>query len=292
MSGTSKHDRLPPYKGLAPFEDAELDVLLFFGRDRERELLVANLMASRLTVLYGESGVGKSSLLGAGVAHYLRQLARDNVRERGKPEVAVAAFHAWRDDPVRAFADAVDDAVRDALGRPALAQPNGDAALAERLANATALLDGDLYVILDQFEEYFLYHGADAGPRSFTTELADAVSRTDVRASFLLSIREDALAKLDVFKPGIPNLFGNYLRLDHLDPGAARVAILGPVEAVNRLAAGEPVTVEEELVDAVLDEVAAGRVDFGQPGRGAVERAPQVARVETPYLQLVMQRLW
>ena len=49
--------------GLAPFEDSELDALYFFGRERDTEIVVANLIASRLTVLYGPSGVGKSSLL-------------------------------------------------------------------------------------------------------------------------------------------------------------------------------------------------------------------------------------
>src|SRR5207249_2957150 len=42
-----------PYKGLAPFEDSELDALLFFGRERECEVIVANLLAAKLTVLYG-----------------------------------------------------------------------------------------------------------------------------------------------------------------------------------------------------------------------------------------------
>ena len=51
-----------PYKGLNAFEDTELDALLFFGRERETEIVVANLIASRLTVLYGPSGVGKSWL--------------------------------------------------------------------------------------------------------------------------------------------------------------------------------------------------------------------------------------
>ena len=37
-----------PFKGLAPFQDTELDAQLFCGRDREREVLVANLLASRL----------------------------------------------------------------------------------------------------------------------------------------------------------------------------------------------------------------------------------------------------
>ena len=59
-----------PYKGLVPY--GEEDARYFFGRDRERRLISASLRASRLTVLYGESGAGKSSVLAAGVAHDLR----------------------------------------------------------------------------------------------------------------------------------------------------------------------------------------------------------------------------
>ena len=47
-----------PYQGLAPYDEG--DAAFFFGRDRERDLITANLMASRLTVLYGVSGVGKT----------------------------------------------------------------------------------------------------------------------------------------------------------------------------------------------------------------------------------------
>src|SRR5262249_60635279 len=92
---------LSPYKGLTPFEDSDLDVRFFFGRERERELIEANLMASRLTVLYGETGVGKSSVLRAGVAHHLRSLAEQNLSARGEPGVAVVVFDAWRGDPAR-----------------------------------------------------------------------------------------------------------------------------------------------------------------------------------------------
>jgi hypothetical protein len=44
-----------PFKGLAAFEDSDVDAFLFFGREREREIAIANLTASRLTVLYGTS---------------------------------------------------------------------------------------------------------------------------------------------------------------------------------------------------------------------------------------------
>ena len=42
----------------------------------------------------------------------------------------------------------------------------------------------------------------------------------------------------------------------------------------------------------MLDEVAAGRLDLGQSGMGTVKGSGENGRIETPYLQLVMQRLW
>ena len=58
------------------------DAPFFFGREAEQEIIIANLMASRLTLLYGASGVGKSSVLHAGVVHHLRQVAKQNLTER------------------------------------------------------------------------------------------------------------------------------------------------------------------------------------------------------------------
>src|SRR5436305_6805986 len=124
------------------------------------------------------------------------------------------------------------------------------------LAAAEQSLVGDVYAILDQFEDYFLYHERD----EFAAELADAICEPGLRANFLLGLREDALAKLDAFKGRLPNLFANYLRLDHLDRRGAREAIVRPVERFDELT-GEHVRVEPELVEAVLDQVAAGKVD-------------------------------
>ena len=61
-------------RGSPPSATPSTTRCFFFGRERESELVAANLMASRLTVLYGPSGVGKSSLLRAGVARRLRAL--------------------------------------------------------------------------------------------------------------------------------------------------------------------------------------------------------------------------
>jgi len=217
-----------PYKGLAAFEDSAVDALFFFGRDRDSQVIAANLMASRLTVLFGPTGVGKTSVLRAGVAYKLRQEAGVDVRMHS----------SWIGDPGEALAD-----------------------LAPRTGR-------DIYLMLDQFEEFFLYHEAD---RTFVQQLAEVIRRPDLRVNLLIGIREDALALLDAFKAVIPNLLSNRLRLENLDRTAGEAAIRGPLQRFNELVPDERrVEVDSDLVGAVLDEVAAGRVELGAVGRGVV----------------------
>ena len=254
-----------PYKGLAPFEDSSLDALFFFGRERESEIVSANLLAYRLTVLYGASGVGKSSLLGAGVAHRLRRQGE-----------AVAVFDTWSGDAVTSLVAEVRETL------DATVPDDSADSLAGALGLWTASLGQELYLILDQFDEYFLYHQHED---DFAHELAEVVTRPGLRINILISIRDDMLARLDRFKALIPNLFSNYLRLDHLDRRAAREAIVRPVERYNTLVPPtERVAAEPELVEAVLDQTIAARRDS--------DESADRNRVEAPYLQLVMQRLW
>jgi WD40 repeat protein len=278
MSDATVSAPLSPFKGLAPFEASELDTLLFFGRERESEIIRANLIASRLTILYGPSGVGKTSLLRAGVAHPLRTY----------DGAAVVLFSGWSSDPEEGLLAAVEQEVRRV--QPEAHPEPAERSLAEAIAAWTAELGAELYVILDQFEEYFLYHET-GGP---FVGLAELVRRRDVRTNFLISIREDALAQLDVFKAQIPNLFGNSLRLDRLTRDAATRALLGPLERYNELAPAERrVEAEPAVVEEVLDSVVAGRIQLAPSGRGGAENGSVDADlIEAPYLQLVLERLW
>ena len=224
--------RVSPFKGLAAFEDSELDALFFFGREREAEIIVSNLLAARLTVLYGPSGVGKSSILRASVARRLREVA---------PDAEVTIVDEWS-----ASAD---------LPAPLV----------------------ESFVILDQFEEYFLYH--DEEP--LLGQLLPLLARS--RVHVLIALREDTLARLDAFQTRIPNVFANRLRIDHLDASAARSAIVGPLDAWNAIVSEDQrMGIEPELVDAVLEQVAAPE-PIGSPSSG---------RIEAPYLQLIMERVW
>ena len=84
-----------PYKGLEPFDES--DAPIFFGREKDRDRIVNYLRSSRLTVLYGTSGVGKSSVLRAGVTYYLRQAAQQNLKRYGVPKFAVVVLKDWRE---------------------------------------------------------------------------------------------------------------------------------------------------------------------------------------------------
>jgi WD40 repeat protein len=292
-SSTTKDDPVRPYVGLVPY--GEEDSAFFFGREAECEIISANLLASRLTLLYGASGVGKSSVIRAGVANKLHQLADDDMAHPGAREFVVVVFSAWRDNPVESLAQRVGEAaqVNANVHRTDAGAPTGS--LAKRLGEWAARVDGDLLIILDQFEEYFLYHGNEDGAGAFAVEFPQVLMQPDLHANFLVSIREDALAKLDLFKGRVPYLFDNYLRIRHLDAAAARRAILLPIEEYNQRTgpSNGAVRIEPSLVDAVLEQVQTGQVVLEHGGSGVVHNGDSAgAQIETPYLQLVMTRLW
>ncbi len=267
-----------PYKGLARYE--EDDAPYFFGRVGDAELVVANVLASRLTLLFGESGVGKSSLLHAGAAPRLRAAG----------DLVLVIFSDWRGDAAASLAVAL---------RQACGLDGGlvDETLSSTIAACADAAGDDLVIVLDQFEEYFVYHPDDEGEDAFARGFAGAVTRADLPVSFLVSIREDALAHLERFKGRVPGLFDTYLRLDRLGRAAAREAIVAPLARYAALHPDDAVSAEPALVEQVLDEVEVGRVAFGSTGAGLLDggstaSAAGTRSIEAPYLQLVLARLW
>jgi tetratricopeptide (TPR) repeat protein len=152
----------PPYPGIHAFE-AE-DAAIYFGRDEEVRLVIERLDArrtqgsSRLLVIVGASGAGKSSMLKSGV---LPQLAR-----RRRDWIVLPTLRSGK-EPMDAFAKAIGQQ----LGKPdewraELARLTGASAIdtvAELLKDlrigeqtrATVLLP------IDQFEEMFIVATAE-----------------------------------------------------------------------------------------------------------------------------------
>lgn len=281
-----------PYVGLVPF--GEKDSAYFFGRDRDSEVIVANLTAARLTLLYAPSGVGKSSVLRAGVVPRLRELAgEEDDQELGIARSAVAYVSEWSSRPLESAAAVIGLALAGRGADPAsdTRPPLGLEWLRGAMERAGV---ASLYLILDQFEEFLFYHPENSGTDELVEALSEILTVRDLDVHVLLSVREDALAGLDRFKGRVPHLFANYLRLAHLTCEAARSAIEGPVDMYNRHVAPEQaVSVEPALVEELLDEVRTGNVVVGQDsGASGVVAADETGDIETPYLQLVLTRLW
>lgn len=267
-----------PYKGLASY--TEDDAWLFFGRDRETRVIETNLRAYPLTILYGPTGVGKSSVLRAGVVAQLRsELARASAEGRPLDHLPVL-FSSWTSDPNVALRDAIADAAQVFAD----VRIPTDGALSDTLQYCAEATSARMVVlILDQFEDHLLYSSVDHGG-TVDAELPRAIRDPDVPAHFLISLRDDALAGLDRFQGRIPGLFDNVIRIEELDRAGARDAIVGAIDAFNQREPDRPVHIEPDLVDTVLRDVTAvRRGDFGQL---------PADRVDPAYLQLVMTSLW
>lgn len=269
-----------PYQGLEPF--SENDRAYFFGRDIDTQRIGANLVTSPLTIFYGASGVGKTSVLLAGVLPFVHK----------QPDVTAIVFRKWQGS---AFERDLKSEVANAVAAKSDKTLNIEQALDRCLDDAARLTGGTIAVVFDQFEEYMLYH-APSSPegRSFDTAFARAVNRSDADVNFLIGIREDALARLDRFRQYIPDLLSNRQQLVHLDEHGAEKAIRGPLEHYNEVvrARGRPelaIDIEDSLVAELIRQVRIGGVSFG--GTGRVGDA-SVVRVETPFLQMVLMKLW
>jgi CHASE2 domain-containing sensor protein len=275
--------RPPPYRGLERFTESDDDAALFFGRASELEVVAANLFASRLTVLYGRSGVGKSSFLRAGLFHRIGGMTASEPSDLGAPGTVVVLLDEWLADPAAELWRLVVRALPTSDGD--FREELGDRSLHDALDALSRELNVEFLIVLDQFEQYLAAHPRDSGDR-FGDELPRLVADRDLPLRLLLALRDDALAGLDRFKGRIPELFDNYLRLDGLGPTAAREAIEGPIERWNSGAA-VPVRLEDGLVDEVLRQLAVLHV---APASAAPP--PDDARIEPAHLQLVMARLW
>jgi hypothetical protein len=291
-----------PYRGLEPFDEA--DAAYFFGRERETRLITASLFASPLTLLYGASGVGKSSVLRAGVLPRLRERADllpvifPLISREGGTTSEVR--RGWQTDPVSGVKETVALALfESAADDPKVLRRYRDEVLRHDMSPLQEFIDAcsrisrrRLMVILDQFEEYSLYHPEDD---LFAEQFPRAVVPGSRTVSFLISLREDALAKLDRFKGRMPTLWDSYRRVDHLERHAAEDAIRLPLGEYNRRRQPDTpaMAIEPELVAAVLRDVQTESVQFAETGSGTLDAGSSAGgRIETPYLQLVMTRLW
>src|SRR5271156_3234532 len=208
----------------------------FTGRERFALTLAGATLRSRVTVLYGQSGAGKTSFLWAAFPQVLRATLRRVAVEIEKPIVAVAgAVGSGLKTGSTDFANLapVSSLRARAESAASLHASTGSmqpapfrllnfrrwhpgfetrlfAAAAAKLnapkgASFAAAVAGwgrdeqhkpPVILVLDQFEEFLLYHQKPTETK-FVRDLATVVADPDIEARVLLSLREDSLASLD-----------------------------------------------------------------------------------------------
>src|SRR4029450_9947283 len=167
-----------PYKGLGAYTEADGEY--FFGRDSDRDLVIANLIAGRLTVLYGPSGVGKSSLLQAGVMRHLRQMPESAFSYLAVRNAIIVYHSSWHNDSLTELGHELVGAVPDPDGIEDLVQAQRPLSV-ELLRELTDRLNSYVYLLLDQFEEHALYQPGSKGDK-FLKELGQIITTPGLRA--------------------------------------------------------------------------------------------------------------
>jgi len=264
-------DAEQPWLGLASF--TEETRRYFFGRENEIGELTRRVQRKQLTVLFGQSGLGKTSILNAGVVPRLRtdgycpvyvrvdySASAPSPAEQIKQAVfrATPAAGAWtrpgtaqEGESLWEFLHHRDDELRDAAGRPVIP-----------------------LLIFDQFEEIFTLAQADDTGRAraaeFIADLADLVENRPPRAletrmeaddsiaerfdfaradyRILIALREDYLAHLEGLKSEMPSITQNRMRLARMTGEQALEAVLKPGGAL----------VTQEVAESIVRFVAGG----------------------------------
>ncbi|MCF6467601.1 tetratricopeptide repeat protein [Nonomuraea sp. MG754425] len=264
-----------PYVGLRPYRREESG--LFYGRDREAREVATLWQATGLVVVYGASGVGKTSLLHAGVlplldperAHVL-PVARIGPHlapsDFGGNPYVVALLSSWAAelDPRRLASMTISDFL--AL------QPERTDLYGDPLPTLAAI---------DQAEEIF--HGSpllERERKEFLDQLARAV-REHPGLHILLSLREEYLFLVLPYERPIGQGSRTRFHLRALTLGKAAEAVRKPLLHTYR-------TITQEAADLLIDELRT--VNFvNEIGETSTI---QLDTVEPIQLQVVCSALW
>jgi hypothetical protein len=220
----------PPYKGLAPFEEA--DAPIFFGRDELISRITHNLEDARFLAVVGSSSSGKTSVVLAGVIPALRRGATGSDRWH---YVVIKPGSK----PVRALFDAI------ATVTPEVAGDNPAATLKQYLDRS----DNRYLLVIDQFEDVFSFTDITAAQLDqYFQILLEIVTKWKSRIALIIVMRSDQLNRFLEFAPPWANLVENSIVF--VDPMAAadmRKAIEAPAQFTG-------LAIEPGLTDLILHD--------------------------------------
>ncbi len=294
------------YPGLKPFERSQQAV--FHGREEDVQRLGNLILRERLVVLFAKSGIGKTSLLQAGVAPELER----------QDFVPIMLRTERTDRPILESLAAILGNAPELSGhnktgeRPG--QPQSLWELMKRMEFDLNGLPATPVLVFDQFEEAFTLAHNEKSRNQFLSEVADLANGTmpgDLRSELLksfqagdismeamqwweeqpdlrivMSIRSDFLHMIDGMSGRIPGILKNRYQLLPLDREKSRIAIVKPAAAPGAFTSA-PFCYSEAALTEMIDFLAGNKVADKADFVGDVQGLKRKNEIEAVNLQIV-----
>ena len=282
-------DHSRPFMGLRSFE--EKNKSQFGGRNKEIARLYRLVEDHNLTVVYGTSGIGKTSILKAGLMPELRQNFYFPIYIRIDFSSSKPPFDQLKDHLFRHM-NQLDSRV-EKMTTPTIWEYLHEANLLDGLVTPV--------LIFDQFEEIFTLGKNKKGIKEFVTELAN-LSQNRIPASvklryakqgktvpsrynklnfrIVISLREDYLPRLDELKNYIPSILDNGFRV-------VQMSIVQAMEAAIKPGKG---LIDKKAAEAIIKKLPGiSQADFDVLNEKGKQK--KKLKVEPFLLSLICQRL-
>lgn len=217
------------YPGLSAYQIQ--DARNFFGREKVMEDLKKVLLEKQLIWLHGRSGMGKTSLLQAGLIPML-------LDEGGLPLL------------VRPF----DETPTTALKKEVLRQlwSTDFTFTKDSFAQFVNLLLGcakgkQLYIIFDQFEEFFIKLSEDQR-KTFAREFSEWMSIPNRAVHFIFSLRSEFFGDTFILRERLRDGVDREYKLNPLKPEEASRVLIGPMESAG-------ISFQDSLVEKIMQHL-------------------------------------
>ena len=223
-----------PFKFLDSYTKDDREI--FFGREREIEELYHRVFESKIMLVYGVSGTGKSSLIHCGLANKFSETD-------------------WLPLVIRRGGNMVEN-MAGAISSASLTEQQS------KFSNATDFKKGvrslyldhfkPVFFIFDQFEELFIF--GDKEERRTFISIVKTLTESDLQCRFIFVMREEYMASISEFERYIPTIFSNRVRIEKMSNTNALEAIKGPCRFAG-------ISFEEGFAEALLGKLSPESAD-------------------------------
>ena len=251
--------KIYPFKFLDSYQREDKD--FFFGRNEEIESLYQMIFQTKILLIYGTSGTGKTSLIQCGLAN---------------------KFHTydWLALPVRRGSNLIsslDKVLCDASDDVFIYTEQKESFIKDLTVKIEAVYKASfkpVYLIFDQFEELYVL-GTKAEQELFVEAIKEILS-VEEPVKVILSIREEYLGNLFEFEKKVPQLLRKKLRVEPMSLDKVTHVLKG----INNFKLSNVRFRKDEL-----DPITQGIFD-------RIKGKKKTLFIELPYLQVFLDKLY